>query len=95
MVLESKCPLEQEDLSNIVSEWRNNIESIRDMGQFKFLVTFSIQEEMELALEHVRNFSQSRCKRMKRPWPKNAFEGVFGLKFLVFLLKHGVGRTLS
>jgi hypothetical protein len=56
MVLESKCPLEQEDLSNIVSEWRNNIERIRDMGQFKFLVTFSIQEEMELALEHVRIF---------------------------------------
>jgi hypothetical protein len=48
MILESKCPLQQEDLSNTVSEWHDSIERIRDMGQFEFLVTFSTQEELKI-----------------------------------------------
>jgi hypothetical protein len=48
MILESKCPLQQENLLNTVSEWHHSIERIRDMGQFEFLVTFSTQEELKI-----------------------------------------------
>lgn len=55
LVLCSKCPLEVEDISHLVSIWDQKIECIRDMGKFLFFITLNSQTELEEAMTMYQN----------------------------------------
>lgn len=66
LMLETRCPLESHEVSQIVNNWNLGSTKITDLGKFKFIVTFEDVGVLEKALQAIERNLNSKCVSVRK-----------------------------
>lgn len=67
LMMHSKCPIDIVDVMQLLNIWEQKIKTFKDMGEFKFIITFRTQQDHDWALNMATAQFISKCM-MFRKW---------------------------